>query len=241
MNGGTVKGLIGLVVGAIFGGVLAYKIQRERWVDKYYEAVEEIKEDYIRGAGDFEEDIPESSDLSSTNAEDDLICQQYIDGYKAKYSNNGYSDITMSQYQKMMDKKQAMEKDREDRGIKLRPYVDHPYYISEAEYYQMCESVFDYRGYELYFDDETRDVYNVDGTLFAECSDAWVHLGKGMFDVMNDEAPDPLYIQNDDLKEVYMLFKSRGSSMNEGRHTAGPPDNSVWNRYEFDDLDPEED
>ena len=35
MNSGTIKGLIGLVVGAIVGGVAAYKIQKERWEDKY--------------------------------------------------------------------------------------------------------------------------------------------------------------------------------------------------------------
>lgn len=252
MNSGTIKGLIGLVAGVIFGGALAYKIQRERWEDKYYETVEEIKEDYIRGEGDFKEEVEtEVEDVkteSKVSEEDNVIAEQYIDEYKKRYGNDTnserdendpYSSITLTRFRAAMEKKRAMKQDRENRGIKSRPYVDHPYYISEEEYYQMCESVFDYRGYELYFDDETRDVYNVDGTIFAEQSDAWVHLGKGMLDVLNDEAPDPLYIQNDDLKEVYMLFKSRGSSMNEHRHTAGPPSDSVWNRYEFDDLEEE--
>lgn len=245
MNSGTIKGLIGLVLGAIAGGIAAYKIQRERWEDKYYDEVEEIKEAYIRGEDLFEDegkDVDEdtSKDKNDISPEDEAVCQAYIDTYRERYkSEETYSGITLTRYRDAKKKERELKAEKDARGIKTRPYVDHPYYISEEEYYQMCESVFDYRGYELYFDDETRDVYNVDGTLFAEQSDAWVCLGKGMMDVMVEEAPDPLYIQNDDLKEVYMLFKSRGSGMNEHRHTAGPPRDGVWHRYEFGENDEE--
>jgi len=244
MNSGTIKGLIGLVVGAIIGGVAAYKIQKERWEDKYYEEVEKIKDDYIYARGDFKEDVTDSNEEDIDSEEDAAICKRYIDEYKAAHpiptenvperdENDPYSSPTLVRFR-------AMKKERERQRMKTRPYVDHPYYISEDEYYQMCESIFDYQGYELYFEEETGDVYNVDGTLFEKRDDAWIRLGKGMLDIRLDEAPDPLYVQNDDLKEVYMLFKSRGSGMNEHRHSAGPPSNNVWHRYEFDDLDSEE-
>lgn len=245
----SVKGVIGFILGAVLGGIGVWKLQEYRWEKKLDDAKDEVKESYIRGEDIFED---EACEIEKDNKPNEVIDESTLD-LMEKYRNrnndpiidishavneNGVSVAEFEAYKKLKAEHRSMQ---EEYGI-YRPYVDHPYYISEEEYHEMCDSSFDYTGHELYFDSESGDVYFVDGTLWGDNSDGWHHLGKAMLDITLEDSPDPLYIQNDDMEEVYMLFKSEASSgMNEGRRSAGLDEKGrVWHRYEFDELDPED-
>lgn len=208
----NVKGIIGFVIGAAVSGVSVWLYQDKKLSAQFLKEIEDYKKSLDGKKVDENNDIPESvleaskamretgkdedkenADISksspapSTNSEDKL--KRPVDTRKTNYSalTRGYTSSDKS------DTEESLKEDK--KGMKVNAY-----YISEDDYYSDNIPV-GYKTYELFLSADDKELFHENGDVFVDPQTAFG------WDLYNEiqKAKEPVYIRNDDLKELYSI------------------------------------
>jgi len=205
----NIKGVIGFVVGAAISGVSVWLYQDKKLSAQFLKEIEDYKKSLDGKKVEESNDIPESvleaskamresskDDISeppttpttpTTNSEDKL--KRPVDTRKTNYSalTRDYTSSDRS------DTEESLKEDK--KGMKVNAY-----YISEDEYYSDNIPV-GYKTYELFLSADDKELFHENGDAFVDPQTAFG------WDLYNEiqKAKEPVYIRNDDLKELYSI------------------------------------
>lgn len=200
----NIKGVIGFVVGATISGISVWFYQDKKLSAQFLKEIEDYKKSLDGKKVEESNDIPESvleaskamrenskeevTDTTPTaNSEDKL--KRPVDTRKTNYSalTRGYTSS---------DKSVTEESLKEDKkGMKVNAY-----YISEDDYYSDNIPV-GYKTYELFLSADDKELFHSNGDAFVDPQTAF---GWDMYNEIQ-KAKEPVYIRNDDLKELYAI------------------------------------
>lgn len=202
----NIKGVIGFVVGAAVSGISVWLYQDKKLSAQFLKEIEDYKKSLDGKKVNEDNDIPESvleaskamrengkDDVSeppmtpTTNSEDKL--KRSVDTRKTNYSalTRGYASSDKS------DTEESLKEDK--KGMKVNAY-----YISEDEYYSDNIPV-GYKTYELFLSADDKELFHSNGDAFVDPQTAF---GWDMYNEIQ-KAKEPVYIRNDDLKELYAI------------------------------------
>lgn len=202
----NIKGVIGFVIGAAVSGISVWLYQDKKLSAQFLKEIEDYKKSLDGKKVEESNDIPESvleaskamrengkDDVSeppmtpTTNSEDKL--KQPVDTRKTNYSalTRGYASSDKS------DTEESLKEDK--KGMKVNAY-----YISEDDYYSDNIPV-GYKTYELFLSADDKELFHSNGDAFVDPQTAF---GWDMYNEIQ-KAKEPVYIRNDDLKELYAI------------------------------------
>lgn len=202
----NIKGVIGFVIGAAVSGISVWLYQDKKLSAQFLKEIEDYKKSLDGKKVEESNDIPESvleaskamrengkDDVSeppmtpTTNSEDKL--KRPVNTRKTNYSalTRGYASSDKS------DTEESLKEDK--KGMKVNAY-----YISEDEYYSDNIPV-GYKTYELFLSADDKELFHSNGDTFVDPQTAF---GWDMYNEIQ-KAKEPVYIRNDDLKELYAI------------------------------------
>lgn len=206
----NIKGLVGFIVGAAISGVSVWLYQDKKLSAQFLKELEEYKKSLIGKKVDETCDIPESVIEASkamrrankTDDPDNIIkteaanketvsqeaIKRPIDTRKTNYSalTRGYTSS---------DESDTEESLKEGKSVKTNAY-----YISEDDFYSENIPV-GYKTFELFLSADDKELFHENGDVFVDPQTAFG------WDLYNEvqKAKEPVYIRNDDLKEMYSI------------------------------------
>ena len=207
----NIKGVIGFVVGAAISGISVWFYQDKKLSAQFLKEIEDYKKSLDGKKVEESNDIPESvleaskamrenskektvetsnsetEPIPTTNSEDKL--KRHVDTRKTNYSalTRGYTSSDKS------DTEESLKEDK--KGMKVNAY-----YISEDDYYSDNIPV-GYKTYELFLSADDKELFHENGDVFVDPQTAFG------WDLYNEiqKTKEPVYIRNDDLKELYSI------------------------------------
>lgn len=206
MMNDNIKGLVGFVVGAAISGISVWFYQDKKLSAQFLKEIEDYKKSLGGEKVDENNDIPEtvleaSKAMRETGKDDDEKenpaptvnsenkLKRPIDTRKTNYSalTRGYTSSDKS------DTEESLKEDK--KGMKVNAY-----YISEDDYYSDNIPV-GYKAYELFLSADDKELFYSNGDAFVDPQTAFG------WDLYNEiqKAKEPVYIRNDDLKELYAI------------------------------------
>lgn len=207
----NIKGVIGFVIGAAVSGISVWLYQDKKLSAQFLKEIEDYKKSLDGKKVEESNDIPESvleaskamretskenadtpeppttPTTPTTNSEDKL--KRHVDTRKTNYSalTRGYASSDKS------DTEESLKEDK--KGMKVNAY-----YISEDDYYSDNIPV-GYKTYELFLSADDKELFHSNGDTFVDPQTAF---GWDMYNEIQ-KAKEPVYIRNDDLKELYAI------------------------------------
>jgi len=202
----NIKGVIGFVIGAAVSGISVWLYQDKKLSAQFLKEIEDYKKSLdgkkVEESNDIPESVLEASKAMRENGKDDVSeppmtpttnseekLKRPVDTRKTNYSalTRGYASSDKS------DTEESLKEDK--KGMKVNAY-----YISEDEYYSDNIPV-GYKTYELFLSADDKELFHSNGDAFVDPQTAF---GWDMYNEIQ-KAKEPVYIRNDDLKELYAI------------------------------------
>lgn len=202
----NIKGVIGFVIGAAVSGISVWLYQDKKLSAQFLKEIEDYKKSLdgkkVEESNDIPESVLEASKAMRENGKDDVSeppmtpttnseekLKRPVDTRKTNYSalTRGYTSSDKS------DTEESLKEDK--KGMKVNAY-----YISEDEYYSDNIPV-GYKTYELFLSADDKELFHSNGDAFVDPQTAF---GWDMYNEIQ-KAKEPVYIRNDDLKELYAI------------------------------------
>lgn len=202
----NIKGVIGFVIGAAVSGISVWLYQDKKLSAQFLKEIEDYKKSLdgkkVEESNDIPESVLEASKAMRENGKDDVSeppmtpttnseekLKRPVDTRKTNYSalTRGYTSSDKS------DTEESLKEDK--KGMKVNAY-----YISEDDYYSDNIPV-GYKTYELFLSADDKELFHSNGDAFVDPQTAF---GWDMYNEIQ-KAKEPVYIRNDDLKELYAI------------------------------------
>jgi len=194
----NVKGLVGFVIGAAISGVSVWLYQDKRLSDQFLKEIDDYKKSLVGTPVEKGDEIPESAlkaaEAIQKNAETKPVDPQESLKRPVDTRKTNYSKLTRNyRTSDRNDTEESLKEDNESMKV-------NAYYISEDEYYSEDVPV-GYKFFELFLSADDKELFDKNGDLFVDPQTAF---GWDLYEEIK-KAHDPVYVRNDDLKEMYSI------------------------------------